>query len=171
MKNNNKKISLAPFEETFITDEYVSWLNNKTLMQFSEHRHKEHTLNSCYEYFNSFQNSENVLYAVLDKNSGVHVGNINAYIDKYNSIADIGILIGKPGQGYGLKAWNEMIYFLLNEEGVRKITAATMSVNELMIRIFEKSGMVYEYTKKDQVIYKAKPVDLIGYCKFNMNPN
>ena len=68
-----------------------------------------------------------------------------------------------------MKAWNEMIYFLLNEEGVRKITAATMSVNEPMIRIFEKSEMVYEYTKKDQAIYKAKPVDLIGYCKFNMN--
>jgi RimJ/RimL family protein N-acetyltransferase len=59
-----------------------------------------------------------------------------------------------------------MIEILFQEKNIRKITAGTMSENIPMIKIFEKSGMKYEYTKKDQFIHNSNSVDLIGYCIF-----
>ena len=41
-----------------------------------------------------------------------------------------------------------------------------MSENIPMLKIFEKSGMKYEYTKKDQFIYDGNSINLIGYCIF-----
>ena len=61
------------------------------------------------------KNSNNLYYAILNQKSNEHVGNINAYIDERNKIADIGVLIGKNGCGYGYMAWKEMIKILFTE--------------------------------------------------------
>ena len=60
-----------------------------------------------------------------------------------------------------------MIEILFQEKNIRKITAGTMSENIRMLKIFEKSGMKYEYTQKGQFICDGNSVNLIGYCIFN----
>tara|TARA_B100001250_G_C19808350_1_gene794507 strand:- start:2809 stop:3309 length:501 start_codon:yes stop_codon:yes gene_type:complete len=159
-------IELKTFNSSFITEEYVNWLNNPELMKYSENRHKKHTFKSCREYYKTFHNSTNLLYAIIDSDFNKHVGNINAYIDIDNGIADIGILVGKTKKGYGYLAWVKMIEILFKKKNIRKITAGTMSGNIPMLKIFEKSGMVYEYTKKNQFIFCSEFMDLVGYCIF-----
>ena len=44
------KIKLVKFNKKFLTKRYISWLNDKKLMRFSEQRLKKHTLNSCKKY-------------------------------------------------------------------------------------------------------------------------
>jgi len=154
------------FDYSFITNEYINWLNSSELMKYSEQRHVKHTFESCKQYIEGFIDSTNLLFAIIDSESNDHVGNINAYIDINNGIADIGVLVGKGGKGYGYAAWMKMIEILFQEKNIRKITAGTMSENILMLKIFEKSGMKYEYTKKDQFIYDGNSVNLIGYCIF-----
>ena len=144
-------IELKTFNSSFITEEYVNWLNNSELMKFSENRYKKHDLKSCREYYKTFNNSPNLLYAIIDSDFNEHVGNINAYIDIHNGIADIGILVGKTKKGYGYLAW------------------IRMSGNIPMLKIFEKSGMVYEYTKKNQFIFCSELMDEVGYCIFKEN--
>ena len=168
MGNHRITIDLVPFSKEFITSEYIGWLNDKELMKFSEQRHNEHTQKSCTEYYLSFVNSDNILYAVLN-NKKEHVGNINAYIDPINKIADIGIIIGNTGRGYGFLAWKEMIRILFSEKGIRKITAGAMEINEPMIKVFIKSGMKYEYKKKKNFIHNNQFIDLVGYSIFNPN--
>ena len=156
------ELRLEKFSKKYLTKEYLSWLNNKELMKYSENRHITHTLESCQKYHESFQDSHNLLFAVInDQNK--HIGNINAYIDKNNAIADIGILIGKPGKGYGKKAWNLMIKTLFNQFNIRKITAGSMEKNIAMINIFKESGMSYEYTKEKYFNFEGSYVDLVGY--------
>ena len=159
-------VVLQHFDYSFITKEYISWLNNPELMKYSEQRHKKHTFESCKEYYEAFHNSTNLLFAIIDSASNEHVGNINAYIDIYNGTADVGVLVGKPQKGYGYIAWIKMIAILFQKKNIRKITAGTMSENIPMIKIFEKSGMKYEYTKKDQFVYDGNSINLIGYCIF-----
>ena len=160
------EVKLVKFKSTFITDEYLSWLNNDELMMYSENRHKVHTIESCIEYHKTFLNSKNLLYAIVDSHTNNHVGNINAYIDEPNCIADIGILIGKVKKGYGFLAWTKMIDLLFKTKNIRKITAGTMSGNIPMLKIFKRSNMLYEYTKKDQFIFKNELMDLVGYSLF-----
>jgi len=162
-----EKILLLKFEERFITSEYIGWLNNKSLMQFSEQRHNNHTMKTCKNYYRSFSNSDNLLYAILNAKTNEHVGNINAYIDSSNKVADMGIIIGKTGCGYGSLAWKEMIRVLFLDKRMRKITAGAMKINKPMIKIFLKSGMEYEYTKTKHFIYNEQFIDLAGYSIFN----
>ena len=48
------KIKLVKFNKKFLTKRYISWLNDKKLMRFSEQRFKKHTLNSCKKYLEEF---------------------------------------------------------------------------------------------------------------------
>ena len=162
-------VVLQHFNYSFITKEYINWLNNSELMKYSENRHEKHTSKSCKKYYETFHNSKDLLFAIIDSKSNEHVGNINAYIDNYNGTADIGILVGKVQKGYGYIAWIKMIEILFQKKDIRKITAGTMSENIPMLKIFEKSGMEYEYRKKNQFIYNGSSIDLIGYCIFKEN--
>jgi RimJ/RimL family protein N-acetyltransferase len=166
MGNNRVSIELVPFSEIHITKEYIGWLNDRNLMQYSEQRHKIHTERTCTDYYLSFHGSPNLLYAVLNEEK-VHVGNINAYVDPINKIADIGIIIGITGCGYGYLAWDQMIKILFSEYRLRKVTAGAMEINKPMIRVFIKSGMKYEYKKVKNFLFKNQQIDLVGYSIFN----
>ena len=160
---------LDDFSEKYVTQTYVDWLNDKELMKYSEQRHYIHSRESCMEYLRSFEGTSNLLYAVLDSKTHQHVGNINAYIDSFNSTADIGVLVGVTGKGYGFSAWTQMINKLFtSKHKVRKITAGTMSINTPMLRIFKKSGMSYEYTKLRHFDLEGRLVDMEVYFKENI---
>ena len=165
----SRKIKLVKFRRQHITPQYIGWLNDSELVQYSEQRHHKHTYETCLEYYKSFIGSPNLFYAVIDAESNEHVGNINAIIDTYNSVADIGILIAKGNHGYGFVAWSKMIEILFNEKKARKITAGTMAMNDSMIKIFKKSKMQKEYVKKRHFLCDKKEVDLLGYCIYNDN--
>jgi [ribosomal protein S5]-alanine N-acetyltransferase len=158
--------SLVQFPKKYLTQEYINWLNDPVLMRYSEQRHLTHDIASCSQYADSFNGKDNLLYAVVDNHSQKHVGNINAYVDRFNQTADVGILISEGGHGYGLCAWKQMFDLLFSAPiSVRRITAATMSVNLGMIRIFEQSGMSFEYTRLRHFHFEEEFVDLVGYYK------
>ena len=157
---------LDKFTEKYVTQKYVGWLDDPVLMKYSEQRHYSHDIGSCIRYVNSFTGTKNLLYAVVDSNTHQHVGNINDYIDSFNQTADVGILIGVGGNGYGLSAWNQMLDRLFSPDlSIRKVTAGTMSENKAMLRIFEKSGMSYEYTKIRHFCIEQRLVDMRVYFK------
>ena len=157
---------LNKFTEKYVTEKYVGWLNDPVLMKHSEQRHYSHDIDSCIRYVNSFTGTKNLLYAVVDSNTHQHVGNINAYIDSFNRTADVGVLIGIGGKGYGLSAWNKMLDLLFSSDlNIRKVTAGTMNENKAMLRIFEKSGMSYEYTKIRHFCFEKRLVDMKVYYK------
>jgi len=174
MKNcktiKTKRLLLKPFSKIYLSEKYISWLNNTDLMKFSENRHREHTFESCREYLESFHNSPHFFWAVTMRKTGEHIGNINAYLDINNSVADIGIIIGEKsafGKGYGSEAWNAVCNYLLNNKDIRKITAGTMASNRAMLRIMEKSGMIPDGIRKDHYLLNGKPIDIIHMAKYS----
>ena len=164
-----ERLILKPFCEKYLTEEYISWLNDGELMKYSEQRQYKHTFKSCKEYYLSFQDSENLFFAILQKESENHIGSINVYIDKYNLLADIGVLIGDKsasGCGYGTEAWTGMMGYLFQQKNVRKITAGTMEHNRAMIKVFEKCKMKYEARRVRHYLSEGKEVDMVYYAAF-----
>ena len=159
------KIKLVKFNKKFLTKRYISWLNDKKLMRFSEQRFKKHTLNSCKKYLEESQKKKDLFYAIVDKSYERHVGNIYIKIDKLNNIGDIRILIGEPRNKYGFYAWMEAIK-KLKKLKVRKITGGSIKTNKAMIKIFKKSNIKLENTKKKYFKIKNNFYDLVGYCMF-----
>lgn len=156
------KIKLVKFNKKFMSERYISWLNNKELMRFSEQRFKTHTLKSCEEYLNESRKNKDLFYAIVDKSYEKHVGNIYIKIDRLNNIGDIRILIGEPKKKYGFYAWMEAIK-KLKKLNIRKITGGSIKTNKAMIKIFKKSKMKLEYTKKKHFKVNNNFYDLVGY--------
>lgn len=161
-------IILEPFSESFISPTYVSWLNNSDLMQFSRQRLHTHTPESCLQFYRTFEHSPNYFWAVVANQLG-HIGNLTANVDCFNRVADLTILVGDPrarGTGLALAAWKTAINYLLNDGGLRKVTAGTMSCNVQMLKIMQRSGMEPDGCRRKQFIYKEQEVDCVMYAQF-----
>jgi RimJ/RimL family protein N-acetyltransferase len=169
-----QRLKIMPFSEEHLTEEYVRWLNDPEVVRYSEQRHHRHSLESCREYWKSFIDSPHFFWAILKTgNEPEHIGNINAYIDENNLVADIGILIGKKsvwGKGYGFEAWNAVCDYLFKVVRVRKITAGTMAINHGMIRLMEKSGMIEDGVHSRQLLYVSDEIDVVCKAFFQSLP-
>ena len=164
-KIQTPRLSIVPFEEAHLTPRYVGWLNDPDIVRYSEQRHLAHTLASCRAYRQSFDNTPHRFWAIVahDPNIG-HIGNINAYIDTENGTADLGILIGERavwGQGYGSEAWRAVCRHLLQDCGLRKITAGTLSVNHGMLNVMRRAGMVEDMQNRRQLMFEGQLTDVV----------
>jgi len=161
---------LRPFSERYLTDRYVSWLGDPDVVRYSEQRHRRHTLESCRAYMQSFDTGPNYFMAIVAKDPALgHIGNINAYIDTANAVADIGILVGEKavwGKRYGSEVWAAFARFLLKDRNLRKVTAGTMAINHGMLAIMRHTGMTIEATRRRQALCEGQEVDMVYAALF-----
>jgi [ribosomal protein S5]-alanine N-acetyltransferase len=165
-----ERLELRPFNDCFLSERYVGWLNDKQTVRYSEQRHRRHTLETCRTYAHSFANTPNYFWAIIHTDPSVgHIGNITATVDVPNRVADLAILVGESqvrGQGYGFEAWARACRFLLQDAGLRKVTAGTMGINEPMLRIMRASGMVEEGRRRGQFLVDGKAIDAVLMALF-----
>lgn len=148
-------------------DYYLRWLNNETVVKFSEQRHKTHTNESQYEYLKWFVGNDDRFWEI--QRTGTPIGSISAFVFPANRRANVGVMIGEPrlwGQGYASEAMDAVCNFLF-EEGCRKIEGGCMAANHGMIRLFEKLGFRYEATIGSHFLLNGKPEDAVYYGKYN----
>lgn len=149
----------------------VDWLRDPEVMQFSEQRHREHTLTTCLRYIQSFAGDGHI-WAIWTVISEQYVGNIAAVVDVPNNIADLSVLIGDReqwGKGYGTEAWREVSTWLLDKDGgaLRKLEAGCMAVNVPMRRVLDHTGFQFEGERKNHFLYKAgQPCGAVYYGRF-----
>lgn len=166
----SKRLRISPFREEFLSPRYVGWLNDPDIVRYSEQRHRVHTLESCRAYWASFKDSPNHFWAVEEVGEHLgHIGNMTAYVDEDNLVADVGILIGEKtlhGRGYGLEAWQAVCRFLLENRGMRKLCAGTLSVNEAMLKIMKRAGMIEDGRRIRHYLFQNREVDIVYMALF-----
>nr|WP_284498317.1 GNAT family N-acetyltransferase [Legionella maioricensis] len=168
---NIEGIRVVPFQRQHLTSRYISWLNDPEVVQFSEQRHYSHTMASCEQYFNSMQQGSGHFLAIetLIDDLG-HIGNIGVSIDPHNQIADMSVMIGEKqawGRGFASIAWIGVMTEMLKNQGIRKLTAGTMSVNEPMLRLMKRSGMHIEAVRPKHFLWENKEVDMVQAAIFS----
>ncbi|KTD24318.1 putative N-acetyltransferase [Legionella lansingensis] len=164
-------IRIVKFERKHLTQRYVSWLNDPEVVKFSEQRYYEHTLATCTSYFEAVEKTTDHFLAIeaLTPNLG-HIGNIGVAIDIHNRVADMSIIVGEKkawGTGLATTAWSAVLRELLMNQGIRKVTAGTMAMNESMLRLMKRSGMKIEARRARHFIWEGKEVDLVQSAIFN----
>ena len=170
MKIQGETIELTTFNENDISDDYISWLNDSVVTQYSNQRFYSHDYESCKKYLQSFKQSENLFLAIKVKKTSVFIGALTVYFDLDHGVADIGIMLGNRaewGKGYGQDAWNSILEWLLDQENIRKVTAGTLACNIAMRNIIEKSGMKIEGVRNEHEIVKGVPEDVILFAILN----
>lgn len=165
-----KRLRIVPFSEKHLHQKYVAWLNDHELMRYSEQRHKKHDLETCRAYWKSFEGTSNYFWAIEEMDVGLgHIGNITAYFDKNNLLADIGILIGErdaQNKHYGTEAFMGACNFLFKNRQVRKLTAGTLAVNIPMLKIMSRAGMIDDGIRKKHFLFEGQEVDIIHRALF-----
>lgn len=171
MKIETDRLLLEPFDlARHLTPRYVSWLNDPQVVRYSEQRHVRHTLASCRAYAESFQGTASFFWALQLKGAQPrHIGNLAAYVDPHNRIAELAILIGETaegGRGLGTEAWRAALRHLLDGLGLRKVHAGTMAENAPMLRVFEKTGMAIECRRRRHYLLEGREIDLVFAAAF-----
>lgn len=164
------RLRMVPFTEEHLTQRYVDWLNDIDVVRYSEQRHRRHNLESCRAYLQSYASSDDMYWAILTRDAvPLHIGNINALINRPNALADVGILIGEKrvwGKGYGAEAWNAVCRRLIEHEGIRKVSAGTLSVNHRMLSIMRRAGMIEDGIRRCHYLWEDRAVDVLYYALF-----
>jgi ribosomal-protein-alanine N-acetyltransferase len=166
------KVEIKRFLASDISNDYISWLNDKNIMRYSNQRFLVHSMDSCLQYYAAFEGSDNLFMGIHRLSDNKLIGTMTAYISKNNGTVDVGIMVGDQcvwGMGYGLDAWITVTNWLLTCQNIRKLTAGTVACNFGMIKLIERSGMILEATRKAQKIIDGCPVDVLYYAKFNGN--
>lgn len=156
------------FLVTDINDDYIAWLNDPVVVQYSNQRFIEHSYESCRAYFNNMQSSDNAFLAIVDPLLG-HVGTMTVYINHHHATADIGILLGNKdawGKGVATQAWCLVLEALKKIPYLRKITAGTLACNESMIRLALRSGMCADGQRHAQEIVDGVAVDILFFAYY-----
>lgn len=95
-----------------------------------------------YQSLNPFS-TDSYSFAIEKLSDGEYIGGcgINK-IDWKNSVAEVGIFLGRPywNQGYGTDAMRVLVRFIFNEMNINKIKLHVFSFNERAKRVYEKIG-------------------------------
>jgi RimJ/RimL family protein N-acetyltransferase len=169
-----EKIILRDLRIEDITQDYVDWMNDPEVVQFTESRFQTHTVDSICSFVGKCRRSSNdILFGIFSKNDKSHVGNIKiGPINRYHSIADIGLIIGRKSH-WGMGIATEAIQLISNHAfevlNLHKITASCYSCNQGSAKAFIKSGFLHEGSRILHAKLGIQWVDLLEYGLINKN--
>jgi RimJ/RimL family protein N-acetyltransferase len=164
-------IILEPLEEKHLTEEYISWLNDKDITKYNSHGIFPNTSKKTQEYINLAHSNSQLTFAIIEKKTLLHIGNASIYkIDFINSNADLSIIIGNKkfwGKGYGQEIFSILTQHCFNKLNLHKVTAGTTSDNIGMQKIlenlnFNKEGIILESIRRDLQFFDTYLYGLIN---------
>lgn len=167
----SNRLYIREIEQNDISDEYISWLNNKDLLKYSLQSQKKHDYISSKNFLKKTKKDGDIIFAIFyNKLSKVHIGNIGVSFYEYNNSADLSILIGNQSyhnKGIALEAWNIIMDFIFTKFKVRKVTAGAVLQNIAMVKLAKSSGMIEDGLRSKHYVINNIEYDIIHFAKFN----
>lgn len=163
------RVPLRRFSDADITAEYLRWLRDPQVVRFSNQSLHRHDEISARAYLDSFSGTDNLFLSICRLDDERRIGTMTAYASCPHETADVGIRIGDAdvrGMGFSQDAWSTLLDWLQSEMRIRKVTAGTVSLNHLMIRLMDRSGMHDEASRRAQGIIEGQPSDRVYYARF-----
>ena len=117
------------------------------------------------------ESENNILFAIIDKSSNTHIGNIKlGDIHPVHKYADIGLIIGNKnywGKGIGTEAIKLVSQYAFENLNLMKVIAGIYENNVGSIKAFKKCGFKEAYVKKDTYFFENKFIDAIYFELYN----
>lgn len=161
-----KGIYLRPLEMVDVTDEYVSWMNDANLSKFIPAMTFPSVRESVEKYVSGHVGNRDFIFlAIIEKSSGVHIGNIKlGPINWVSRNAEFGRLIGLPefrSKGYGAEAVALLLHYSFNVINMNKIFAGCLGSNVSAISSNKKAGLEVEAIVKEKYFACGKYEDVV----------
>lgn len=153
----NDDIYFTHLNEDFVHD-YLKWINDKNIYQYLGGKEKEISLSEELEYLSS--NKDKDIFSIIDKHTGVLVGNIGINGGGDN---EIGMFIGVEYQnmGYGKKALTLFIDYCFNVLHFDYVTLVVFSNNVRAIHMYKSLGFTeYKIVEDVETLFDEKVDDI-----------
>jgi RimJ/RimL family protein N-acetyltransferase len=159
-----KKIYLRGLERLDLEGDYFDWLNDREVTKFLNSGAFPNTAEKMEEYYRNIAlSADNAMFAVIDKKSDRHIGNIKlGPINWLMRVTSVGIMIGNKecwGKGYGTEAIRLVLDYAFNRLNLHKVTAGIVAIHQASIRAFEKAGFEKEGQARSQFFLDGKYYD------------
>ena len=159
------KVYLRPFEREDITDEYLNWVNDRTINSYIVASGFPINRDGAIEYYENSQPPNAAYFAVCDIDSGTHIGNARlSLIDWINRVATYGRLLGHNdfrGKGYGSDALVQLLRYGFHQLGLNRIWSSAVEENLQSLGSNDKVGMAREGKIREYVYANGKFHDTI----------
>ena len=162
------KIILKKISSKNISLDYIKWMNDPEVVQFTEQKYKKHTKKNI-ALFLKKTNLDNFseIYGIFCEK--ILIGTIKiGKINNLHKTAEISYIIGNK------KFWNKGIAtiiikkicdYIFKKLKLKKIIAGTYSVAKSSQKILIKNNFKLEGVLKKQIFFKNKRIDLHFYGK------
>jgi RimJ/RimL family protein N-acetyltransferase len=132
---SGKKIYLRGLERLDLEGEYFDWLNDREVTKFLNSGGFPNTAEKMEEYYrNIVLSADNAMFAIIDKESDGHIGNIKlGPINWLMRIAPLGIMIGNKecwGKGYGTEAIRLVLGYAFNRLNLHKVITGIVAIHQ-----------------------------------------
>lgn len=152
----------------FDVDYYMNWFNDEEVCRYNSHHRYPQTKEKMLKYINNVNASETaIVFALVDKESGIHFGNISIQsIDYINRSAEIAYILGDKsfwGKGYATEASKVIMEHAFFELNLCRIYLATPEDNIGMIKVAKKLGFKEEGRRRNAIFKNNSYLNLIEF--------
>ncbi len=167
-----EQISLRPLTIDDVKEGYVNWFNDPDVCKFNRHHAFPYTETLARQYVEGLQTgNQNLVLAIIDKESGTHIGNVSLQtIDWMSRNAEFAIILGERefwGKGIGAEASKLAIEHGFNTLNLHRIYCFTPTANVPMRKIAEQLGFVEEGVQKEALYKDGIFHDVVAYGLLN----
>jgi hypothetical protein len=138
-----KKILLLKFKITDITEDYVSWIRNKSITKFT--KIKKNKIEDIIQYVLKNISDKNVLFLKVILNN-IHIGNVRIQkMRNKKGEASVAIIIGNKrfhNKGIGGAVIAKVIKIMKKDKNIKTLAAYIYKKNYSSISIFKKNSFV-----------------------------
>lgn len=158
------EIYLRELKKSDLDGNWFTWFNNKDITKYQDKGTFPNSVEKQSQYYEYLlQSTKDVVFAIVDKKTERHIGNIGVHqIDYVHRRCEIGIIIGEnefQGKGYASICINAIKEYIFNTLNLRRITVFIMSENISSIKSFEKCGFSKEGILKEYFYKNGKYLD------------
>lgn len=175
MSDNKKKIFLEgklvylrALERQDLEGDYRIWINDREVTRFTEAGIFPANSDDLVRYFeNNTNRNDVVMFAVIDKATGKHIGNARVYgISWVHRTCERGIMIGAKeywGKGYGLETINLVSKYVFEYLNLNKVKSGTFAENIGVHKVNERAGYKREGEARQEVFCDGEYHDVINW--------
>ena len=165
-----ERLILKPMDESFISEEYLSWMNDPEVYLYLE-TGGNYSMDELQEYVKQSVKKKTLFWAITIKENGKHIGNIKIDpISQRHGTGEYGILLGDRaswGKGYASEATSGLLNYCFETLGIRKINLGVVKDNVSAVRLYEKLGFKTEGEFEAHGFYNGKYCNTLRMAVFN----
>ncbi len=172
VKIMGERIFLELLSDEGISEDYVTWMQDKDVLQYLTGRDGGYSVQELKEYVTQMKKSpHDYLFGIFLKEENVHIGNIKiGNVNSLHRFGDVGLIIGNKdrwGKGYATEAVALATQYAFNGLNLNKLTAGMVVDNVGSYKAFIKAGYREVGRLTGHVLLKGRYVDtvLVEKCR------